>query len=110
MTMQTRRNFLGFLLQVGAGLVVTPLSLARELASKTRVLVNDIHSQLNPTYVREVVNVESLARLQEAVTKAKRKGQAISIAGGRHAMGGAAVRDRDPAPRHPAHEQGAQLR
>ena len=86
--MPTRRSFLKILVQTGASLASAPFSLAGERAGKDRVLVNDIHSQLNPTYVREVVNVESLARLQEAVTTAKRTGQAVSIAGGRHAMGG----------------------
>lgn len=53
----------------------------------TGVLVNDIHSQLNPTRVREVVAVSSPADLQRALARAAASEQAISIAGGRHAMG-----------------------
>jgi len=55
--MQTRRNFIGLILKLGALLAITPLSLAKEILSKTRVLVNDIHSKLNPTYVSRVVDV-----------------------------------------------------
>jgi FAD/FMN-containing dehydrogenase len=51
------------------------------------VLVNDIHSQLNPTRVREVVTVSSPSDLQRALRRAAASGQAVSIAGGRHAMG-----------------------
>ena len=53
----------------------------------TGVLVNDIHSQLNPTRVREVVPVNSAAALQSAVKRAAQRDNAICIAGGRHAMG-----------------------
>ena len=51
------------------------------------VLVNDIHSQLNPTRVREVVAVSSPADIQRALRSAAASGHVISIAGGRHAMG-----------------------
>ena len=50
-------------------------------------LVNDIHSQLNPTRVREIVSVDSTGALQRAVRRAAEAGHAICIAGGRHAMG-----------------------
>ena len=50
-------------------------------------VVNDIHSQLNETRVREVVAVSSASELQRARRRAAAAGQAVSIAGGRHAMG-----------------------
>lgn len=50
--------------------------------------VNDIHSGLNPTVVREIVVVDSLATLQATIQRAARENLAISIAGGMHAMGG----------------------
>jgi FAD/FMN-containing dehydrogenase len=50
-------------------------------------LVNDIHSQLNPTRVREIVPVSSGADIRRALTRASAAGRAVSIAGGRHAMG-----------------------
>ena len=54
------------------------------------VLVNDVHSRLNPTRVREVVPVASLGALVEAVRKARGRGLPVCVAGGRHAMGGQA--------------------
>jgi FAD/FMN-containing dehydrogenase len=51
-------------------------------------LVNDIHSQLNETAVAEVVEVDSLESIQSAVNTARARGLPVSIAGGRHAMGG----------------------
>jgi FAD/FMN-containing dehydrogenase len=50
--------------------------------------VNDVHSQLNRTTVRRVVPVDSVRGLQAAVRGAAAAGLAVSIAGGRHAMGG----------------------
>jgi FAD/FMN-containing dehydrogenase len=50
--------------------------------------VNDIHSQLNETTVSRVVRVESVAELQQVIRGAAAIGQQISVAGGRHAMGG----------------------
>ena len=52
------------------------------------VKVNDIHSQLNPTEVDSIVTVESEADLREAIADARRRGKPVSIAGGRHSMGG----------------------
>jgi len=52
------------------------------------VVVNDIHSQLNKTTVREVVPVSSLEAVRTAVLRARELGVPICVAGGRHAMGG----------------------
>lgn len=51
-------------------------------------LVNDIHSQLNETKVQRIVQPDSVKSVQEIIQQAKRENRAISIAGGRHAMGG----------------------
>lgn len=56
-------------------------------AAEPGVLVNDIHSQLNPTRVREVVTVSSVSDLQRALRRAAASRTPVSIAGGRHAMG-----------------------
>lgn len=58
------------------------------LAAASSSIVNDVHSQLNETTVSGVVPVESVAELQQVVRSAAATGQQISIAGGRHAMGG----------------------
>jgi FAD/FMN-containing dehydrogenase len=50
-------------------------------------LVNDIHSQLNPTRVARVVIPNSLAELQRLLEETQRERQPICVAGGRHAMG-----------------------
>ena len=68
--MLTRRRFLKTAAQVGTGLVVAPAVLARGLVDQAPVLVNDIHSQLNPTYVRAVAKPTGLASLQETVRRA----------------------------------------
>jgi FAD/FMN-containing dehydrogenase len=52
------------------------------------MIVNDVHSRLNPTEVAEVVEVESLDGLTAAVRRAGDAGRAVCVAGGRHAMGG----------------------
>jgi FAD/FMN-containing dehydrogenase len=52
------------------------------------VIVNDIHSQLNEASIDEVVPVDSLEEVREAILRAGAKGTPVAIAGGRHAMGG----------------------
>ena len=62
------------------------LSAVKHEAAST--LVNDIHSQLNATRVAAVVTPRDVRELAAAVARAGREGQSVSIAGGRHAMGG----------------------
>ena len=50
--------------------------------------VNDVHSQLNRTRVYALVQPTSAADVQHVIRAARRDGRAVSIAGGRHAMGG----------------------
>jgi FAD/FMN-containing dehydrogenase len=50
--------------------------------------LNDVHSQLNTTTVARVERPSSLAELVAIIKKARTEGAHISIAGGRHAMGG----------------------
>lgn len=49
--------------------------------------VNDVHSQLNPTWVSEILVPRSVREVQDAIKLSQRPGQAVAIAGGRHAMG-----------------------
>lgn len=51
-------------------------------------ILNDVHSQLSPTPVAEVIKPRDLNELRAAVQRASREGKALSVAGGRHAMGG----------------------
>jgi FAD/FMN-containing dehydrogenase len=86
--MLTRRHFVAATARVGAGLAIAPKIRAQEPVDRAAVLVNDVHSQLNPTHVRETVRPNGASGIQEAVQQAARTGRQISIAGGRHAMGG----------------------
>lgn len=56
--------------------------------ASTGTVVNDIHSQLNATRIHRIVQPNSVRDIQETVRAATAEGRAISIAGGRHAMGG----------------------
>jgi FAD/FMN-containing dehydrogenase len=51
-------------------------------------LVNDVHSRLNTTAVNRIVTPQSVRALQDAIREAAADGCHVSIAGGRHAMGG----------------------
>ena len=50
--------------------------------------LNDVHSQLNATTVARIEHPQSLADIQAIVSRARAGGMHISVAGGRHAMGG----------------------
>src|ERR1700732_4638735 len=52
------------------------------------ILVNDIHSQLNFTRVLKILRPRSLEDVQSIVRTARKDRKPISVAGGRHAMGG----------------------
>lgn len=84
--MPTRRQFLRTATGTAAGLALVPYGSRRTDAAS--VVVNDIHSQLNATRVDRVVAVDSEATLEAAVAAARAEGKQVSVAGGRHAMGG----------------------
>ena len=50
--------------------------------------LNDIHSQLNETAMRRVVTPQTVMEVQQAVAAIREDGSGLSVAGGRHAMGG----------------------
>ena len=92
-----RRDFL----KSSAALAVLPLAgcVARPLLVRSPyesaipehdagVLVNDVHSQLNATRVASIVTPRTVDELRQAIAGAKGAGRSVSIAGGRHAMGG----------------------
>jgi FAD/FMN-containing dehydrogenase len=60
----------------------------RLLPATAGEIVNDIHSQLNVTRVSAIIRPDSIEALQAAVREARAEGLAVSVAGGRHAMGG----------------------
>ena len=53
-----------------------------------KLLLNDVHSRLNPTRVEKFFYPKSTDDIIQIVKYAKKRGLPISISGGRHAMGG----------------------
>jgi len=88
--MLTRRDFLELAAKAGVASVVLPGCKpgALGLARSDGIEVNDVHSHLNPTRVHGIVRPDSPDAVQAAVRAARAEGRAVSIAGGRHAMGG----------------------
>lgn len=64
-----------------------PYSAETLVGSGRGLLLNDLHSQLNPTRVDSIVSVTSVHDVQDVVRRAALRGKAVSIFGGRHAMG-----------------------
>lgn len=79
--MLTRRQFLHAAGALAAG------ACARE-PGETGVVVNDVHSRLNATRVTDIARPRSLQAVRQLVLEAGDRGRALSVAGGRHAMGG----------------------
>jgi FAD/FMN-containing dehydrogenase len=89
-----RRDFLSAMLTLPvAGCISRPLPVKSPYASaipdrEAGTLVNDVHSQLNATRVAGIVKPRDVTELRTAIAAAAASGQSVSIAGGRHAMGG----------------------
>jgi FAD/FMN-containing dehydrogenase len=84
LNMITRRQFL----KLTSLAAIWPWEYVSQAASPSGALLNDVHSGLNPTSVHEVAAVTSTENIQSVVRRASREGCAISVSGGRHAMGG----------------------
>src|SRR6266581_1705877 len=82
--MISRREFMAG----SVALVVASNALRKPAPEPESILVNDIHSQLNPTRVLGISQPRSLKDVQSLVRMARRDRKVISVAGGRHAMGG----------------------
>ena len=52
------------------------------------VTVNDVHAQLNESSVSDVIAVDGLEAIQEAILRSAGERTSVAVAGGRHAMGG----------------------
>jgi FAD/FMN-containing dehydrogenase len=68
-----------------ASLLSSQLSFA---SAEDSLIVNDIHSQLNRTRVSEILKPLTVAQLQRSILDLRRANKPLSVAGGRHAMGG----------------------
>jgi len=78
----SRRDFL----QMSVGAALFPWRAA--LAARHGVLVNDCHSQLNPTMVSEVHFPTTIDAARKLVVRAGNHSRSLSICGARHAAGG----------------------
>jgi len=76
-----------FLKQAGIAAVLPYLGQLKE-APATSVQVNDVQTELNLTRVDRLIKVFSEDDVIAAIHQARKNGQSISIAGGRHAAGG----------------------
>src|SRR5688500_5246999 len=68
--------------------VSVPSYTPKPLSGAGGLVVNDVHSQLNETTVHHIERPRSLAAVQAIVREAQADGRVLSVAGGRHAMGG----------------------
>ncbi len=77
-----RRDFL-------KGITAAPvLAAAPVLSASEDVLVNDVHTGLNPTWVRNVLRPGSVAEIQALIKDCGKHRRSISVSGSRHATGG----------------------
>jgi FAD/FMN-containing dehydrogenase len=79
--MVTRREFI----RTAALFALAPHAFAER---EKEIWVNDVHSQLNRTRVRQLLRPRTRDELAEIVRSASRKGLPISVSGCRHSMGG----------------------
>jgi FAD/FMN-containing dehydrogenase len=86
--MLTRRELLKSSPLFGAAMALPASARAIDDDGSDGVEVNDVQSQLNATRVREIRKPLSLDDLHAALRDARRRNCQISVAGGRHAMGG----------------------
>jgi FAD/FMN-containing dehydrogenase len=86
--MPTRRELLKTSAQMGIAFALPAAPCFAGTDEPGGILVNDVQSQLNATRVHEIKSPRSIGDFQIALREAQRQGRAVSLAGGRHAMGG----------------------
>lgn len=82
--MLSRRQFM----TASSAFLVSGVVSDRLGASLESTEVNDVHSQLNPTRVLEILQPRSPEDVRDIIRTAQKGRRTISICGGRHAMGG----------------------
>jgi len=86
--MPTRRELLKISAQMGVAIALPSAPFFVRAEGPSGIEVNDVQSQLNATRVHEIKNPRSIDDLQVALRETQRQKRAVSVAGGRHAMGG----------------------
>jgi FAD/FMN-containing dehydrogenase len=65
-----------------------PVIFTRDRGKDGGVLVNDVHTGLNPTKVRRIERPTSVEEIQKLIKGARKSGRPIAVCGSRHATGG----------------------
>ncbi len=86
--MLTRREFLKRTAQLSGTVFLPSCAWTGLVTEADGIEVNDVQSRLNATRVHRVLTPRSIGEIQAALHGARREGRAVSVAGGRHAMGG----------------------
>ena len=86
--MPHRREMLKMTAKLAAILALPFRPLLGRISQPDGVEVNDVQSQLNATRVHRIIRPRSIDEIQAALRDARKEGRAVSLAGGRHAMGG----------------------
>jgi len=76
------------MVQHGVATVLPAPAIDSQAGEPTGIEVNDVQSQLNWTRVHQIITPRSIEAIQAGLRDAARDGRAVSVAGGRHAMGG----------------------
>jgi FAD/FMN-containing dehydrogenase len=76
------------LLKLAGAATVLPVACRGSVPDGGPVVLNDVHSKLNPTRVTRVARPRSVDELATVVGEFRTRGGSLSIGGGRHAMGG----------------------
>ncbi len=84
--MKTRRQFLRSTVGVATAIAVASRFSGAEI--EQGIELNDVQSQLNATRVHQVLKPTNIDQVTEVLAVAAKDNRAVSVAGGRHAMGG----------------------
>src|SRR5258708_1008580 len=85
--MLSRRELLKVSAQTGIAIALPSAPFFAQTDEPGGIEVNDVQSHLNATRVHEIKHPRSIDDVQIALREAQRQGRAVSVAGGRHAMG-----------------------
>ncbi len=64
------------------------LAASPQQGAPSEVLVNDVHTSLNPTWVSSVTRPKSISEIQALLKDCRKHRRSISVSGSRHATGG----------------------
>ena len=84
----TRRDIMSRSVTGAGSFLAAPYLGAFVNAASASTLVNDLHSQLNPTRVNRILIAQFAEQLADILRSASQQGRTVSLAGKRHAMGG----------------------